>query len=530
MSTGLAQLAFPPAEADLEAGRDHGLPNEAQAEYLELSTDVQVIVGGFGTGKTSGGAFKSSEFMLANPGCRGMAIGPTHRHAEIMQQEMLRLFELVRLRCGINLVANAPTSPSNRYIELTCGSRVTFYSGVKKAGVLGQTVAFVWLDELEWFDDPEEILNAVPSRLRQQSQPGVSTINRRRTFITSTAQFLTGPLKDFIEERDLEELRKNHELKDDKYRGGLVDGVYYPDTGVVVAPSTVAVDHGLTLDIIRRWQREMEPSAFRRAVMCVLESPPEIIFGDCLSAEQYPDGNVVDGIDAKFQADRRSFFLVDWGIRCPHILFCQYDAERNALIVIDEYGPDGSSVGETIRAMVEIGKRYGIVDPRTNALSRQCKVIGDPTTNPGASPSKPLEQHALALEGMSALRNLGWPYSFPHHPRQRSKRLQIQLLRALFRPADKKPRILISRALTLKRDEHNRPHKLTRRGIWHALVEGYRYQRDSQGRITDTPKKDGKWDHAIDALAYGAVMIFDSEFSRLLDLETGLLSGAGAWQ
>lgn len=529
MSTGYAQLVYPPSNADLDEGRDYGRANPAQLRYESLATETQVFVAGFGTGKTCVGARKAIFEMLYNPGIRGIAIGPSHRHAEVQYHEMMRQLDLIRLRNDINLVRRSPSSKQERLIELSNGSLIVFLSGANAIGALGPSVGFVWYDEVEWSDNPKQVWDALTSRLRQQSQPRVAKINRLRAYVTSTAQYLTGFLREKIDESQLELQRATGALKDDIWRREQNSGIYTPRTGCIIAPSTVGIGYSLTLDMLRRWKREMDPSAFQRAVMCVLKSPPEVIFGDYVREGYYPQGNVLDGREARVRPDLDTYFLVDWGNQHPHVLLTQLDRERDALIVCAEWGPDGSSVGETVLAMQYMAEQYNLLIPGTTRPRKNVNVIGDPTTNPGANRNSIVEKHAKALEGQAVLANEGWPYSFPGSHRERQKSLQIELLRLLLKPpAGRSPRILFHKTLTLKKDERHGV-KQSKRGIYHALSEGYK-NKVINGRIMDEPAKDGKWDHAVDALAYGAVMIFRDDFQNLFSLRDGLLSGAGAWQ
>jgi hypothetical protein len=186
-------------------------------------------------------------------------------------------------------------------------------------------------------------------------------------------------------------------------------------------------------------------------------------------------------------------------------------------------------VADTVRAMRELLGRHKLVDANGRPVARRrFAVIGDPTSNPGQNRGAPADDHVLALDGQATIGRMGWPYAAPMHPMQRSKHSQIQFLRALLKPRETKPRILLSRYLTDDRERLN-AHKQTRRGIWWALREGYKYGRDAKGVVVEQPKKDGLSDHAVDALAYGATVVFQNDFWNLYDLESGKYTGAANW-
>ncbi|MCZ7598570.1 MAG: hypothetical protein M5U09_13715 [Gammaproteobacteria bacterium] len=66
MSTGYARLVYPPGELDLEAGRDYGSPHLGQLEFQRLSNKIQLLIAGYGTGKTTVGARKTLAHMMLN--------------------------------------------------------------------------------------------------------------------------------------------------------------------------------------------------------------------------------------------------------------------------------------------------------------------------------------------------------------------------------------------------------------------------------------------------------------------------------
>ncbi|MFH1555628.1 MAG: terminase family protein, partial [Pseudomonadota bacterium] len=457
---GYAQLAFPPSERDQDAGRAYGLPNPAQLAFIALRTMIRVFVAGMGCGKTTVGAFVTLIWMLSNPGGQALAIAPIYGQNRRQFEALMGFLERVKSRHGIDLVASAKVSPGGSEIILVNGSRVEFHSAQSRTGMFGANVGLIWHDEVELYDDPERTYQDSLTRWRQESDPSRGVyVHDRVVVMTSTAQYLTGLLKTLMDEA-----RSQAEA----YKAGT--RALPPTVGCVVAPSTRAVGYGLTDATIRNWLDHMDPAMFRRAIMCELQSPPEIIYGQYISGATYPDGNVVD---YTFQPENPTYVAVDWGINRPHVGFWQYVPSWDALVLFEEWGPEGSSVADTIREIRDTLSRLKLVDARGWPIARRkFMVIGDPTSNPGMAPSMPSEDHILAIDGRATANGLRWPYTSPDHPMQRSKRVRIQLVRSLLKPRAMKPRLLFSRHLTEDKERMNR-FKRTRRGTYWAMREGY---------------------------------------------------------
>ena len=192
-------LSYPPSDADIAAGRIHGLPNPAQAAFERLRYAVNVWIAGFGTGKTTGIARVALKAMLENPGSGGMAIAPSYRHTELMLHAMEEMLERGRIETGVNLVEHVTRSKGQSVLKLTCGSVAELYTAGSRTSFFGPSKTWVAIDEWEWCDDPDTILESVIHRLRERTIPGVRTVNYHRVFIASTAQTASGPLRKMIE-------------------------------------------------------------------------------------------------------------------------------------------------------------------------------------------------------------------------------------------------------------------------------------------------------------------------------------------
>ena len=526
MAAGRARLTVPPTAAQLEEAKRQGIPtakaqgalNPAQLEFLGLSNEVQLFLGGFGAGKTFVGAFKTILHMLTSPGSTSLAIAPSYALTKNQFKAVLALCERMRAVDGVSVIASQKISAGQGEIRLTNGSLLLFRSAASRVGLFGLNVSWVWIDELELCEDPAGTYQDAHSRLREQSDGVSVTVARLCMILTSTAHSLSGLLADLIE-------RAQREHAD--YRAALDRGESPdpPRIGLVTAPSTRAIGYGLERRVIDSWAREMDPDEFLRGVMCRLMPPAEVIFADRVSGDTYPFGNV---IDYEWDPKAPTYALVDWGTFRPHVLFAQRLEKERALVIVEEWGPDGSSVQDTIHEIRRVMHAQGrATDTGARTRPKAFLVIGDPTTNPGAGRGPESEHNAVALDGRLSLRAMDWPYVAPERHEQRSKQRQIQFVRAMLRPKSGPPRILFARGLTAK--TFDQKCKRTRRGIWQALTDGYCYEKSAQGVVKDRPKKDGVWDHAVDALAYGAVVIFAEEFWRLYATESGLYTGAQGW-
>jgi hypothetical protein len=530
-SYGSAALTAPPTAEQVEKERKRGRRtdkirgalNPAQRDFVSLSNEVQLYLGGWGVGKTFIGAWKSLVHMLDNPGCEGLALAPIFAQTKNQYRAMMRLLGRIRALYGIDLVESSKISNGEGSITLTNGSVCWFRSAGSKTGLFGLTVAFVWIDEVELCEDPQEVFEDAYSRIRQQSDPGLSEIKRCSVYLTSTAHYMMGLLKDLLERAE----KERREYREAVETGAAEPPI--PTVGVVRAPSTRAIGYGLKRERIEAWLRNMDPETFLRAVMCELTAPPETVFADVVSAARYDEGGNV--VDYAYEPENPSYIWADWGIKWPYFCFVQKVPRWDAYVVLDEWGPDGgSSVAETVREMRRVLKAYKLIDANGYPTARKrFAVIGDPTTNPGCSPAHPDEEHMLALDGRAAVNALRWPYGAPNHPIQRLNIRQVQFVRTLLRPRGTKPRLLFSRYLTVGKNEQN-AHKQTRRGAWGCLTEGLKHEKTKKGRVLDGVHDDKFWKHAFDAIAFGCVVGFSKDFWRLYSLSTGLAVSAAAWK
>ena len=468
-----ATLAYPPTTGDEQAGRQGGRPNPAQAQFHRLANTHKMYVGGFGAGKTSAGVYESFLLALHNPGSLNLCVAPTWRHVTNMMDGFSMFLRCIEMRDGVRLYKSFRRSQNaNPGITWLNGTVTSFVSGWNPEQILAPSVASVWIDELEWMRDGaggQTVLQNVITRIRQRSQLGVRTIRRRSLLVTTTARSLTGAVKAIYQAAQ----RKDHE-----------DGV--EPWGVVVAPSHVAIGYGLERHHILQWRSEMSRQDFRRMVECELGSPPGIVYADSVSQETWPDGNLIDW--PELRPEFPTFFAVDWGTWRPHVLVLQHDKSQDLDIVVAEWGLDNHDVHATVEWMVRFAREHEF---------NPANVFMDPTDNPGTKTA-----HGLAIQGRLLLRQQNWRVSWPHGY-QRSIDMGVAVVRARLCLGNDKRRIVFARHLTSKK-----PHKLrmTDRGIWDAVTEGYRYKTNPiTGEVMEQIHHDPVYSHAADALRYFAV-------------------------
>jgi hypothetical protein len=109
-------------------------------ELISSTSEVVGFIGGYGSGKTEGGAHKSVQLACVNPGEEGMIVAPTYK---MLVRVTRRAFERVAKRAGIikrHWVADS-------LYELTNGSLVWYGSCDNPTSLEGSNLAWGWMDE-----------------------------------------------------------------------------------------------------------------------------------------------------------------------------------------------------------------------------------------------------------------------------------------------------------------------------------------------------------------------------------------------
>lgn len=512
MSVGRARLALPVTAEQARAGQKMGRPNPAQEWFLGRRNFYQFLVAGYGLGKTTIGAFKADALMALNQGSHGIVMAPTYRHAETAQEAMRRILREAELREHVTLIKRDIQSRGEQAIELVNGAKAEYFSAVKLSSVKSKTVSWVWWEELEWANDPTGAFQTTLDRIREISVPGLRRIALQLVMVTSTAQSLAGILREKIDEAERERARAEREPG------------YKPETAALVAPSTYADGFGLKRETLYRWARGMEVSAFKRGVLCDLTPPPEVIYGEQVSETDYRLGGHL--IDWVYQPGLPTYFGADPGVNWPYWLTAQYSAALDAVIIVDEWGPDGTALSKQVMpSMAAKAREYGLVGANGRPLrGREVVVFGDPTPIAGAALLRSEQDAWLAIDMQAECEQLGWHYRKPDHPRERANHLQIPFVRRLLRPpAGQRPRVLFSRALADHHERVNR-HKQTTRGVWHGLREGHRFK--VVNGVVQEVIRPTRYIHAVDGLKYLLLKVFNREFWTWFAEEDGLLGSS----
>ena len=207
-----------------------------------------------------------------------------------------------------------------------------------------------------------------------------------------------------------------------------------------------------------RWQAEM---------LCERPNREEVVF-----AEFDPAVHVRE---AAYRADRPLYRAIDFGYSNPMVcLFLQVSPE-GAVWVIDEH-----------------------IKSRAT-LSEQARLIRERTPGPvEATYCDPAGRQRNEITGTGAMTELA-ALGIPARCRASRVSEGVELIRDFLSPGDRRVRLFVGRHC-----EH-----LIR------AFEGLSYKRLANGRLTETPEKDGVHDHLIDALRY----FFVNQFGRRYELK-----------
>jgi hypothetical protein len=508
--TKTATVAYPRTAKDEKAGRELGRPNRGQRVFHRMRLPNKLYVGGFGAGKSAAGTFEGLSLAAVNQGSMGLVVAPTQRHVASVLHSYKRFIREIEYRDGVNFVEHIRETPPTR-IDLINGSEIHFLSGWNPEAILAPSATWAHVDEAEWFhaEQQEQILSYLRSRLRQMTEPGFSEIRRKSLFVTTTARSREG-----IVALALEWAKKWRET----------------GWGVVKATSEVAVGYGVDRAWFDSLRTEFSPRDYARMVLCELGAPPGAVFGgtvqlpdptdpnaepvdvELVSQSRYPAGNVVR-VEGGFDKSLPYIFGVDWGLVSPHVVVVQHNAREDTDTVVAEWGPERVDVAGTVAWMQSFARR-----PQVGKAP--AAVWMDPTDNPGEGGKG--ERHALSEAGRELMR--GWNVNWPRGE-QRAIGYGVALLNQRLCRADGNRRLLFSDRIT---KGQNSAWSLTSRGVWKAFQSGYRRATNPlTGEVLDQIKKDGTWDHSVDALRYAIVGLHPYEHIRTRQFLQGEWGSAG---
>lgn len=486
MRTAVSAIAYPPTAQDEAARRAVGRPNPAQRRFHQLPAAHKAYIGGFGAGKTAAGVYETIALAMANPGAMGIATAPTWGHTLTMIDTFRLFLWAIERATGFRLAERIRTSNPPR-IDWVGGGTLRFVSGWNLEALLGPTTAYGWADEAEWYRQGSGILvlRNMISRMRQRTTPGLCTVRRRSLIVTTTARTNDGVVR------------------------WVLDRARDPDNPLwdaVVAPSHQAVGYGVDRQWLADLAGEFTRQDYRRMVLCELDAPPGLVYGESISPEQWPAGNVIDC--PGLRPDLPYWFGVDWGTRWPHVVVVQHDQRHDLDIIVAEWGEDGIDVAGTCEWMFARAREWGR-PPQA--------VYMDPTDNPGDDKS------GHAKRGRTILRRHGWIVQWPRGDEQRAVEWGAALVNQRLCLGNGVRRLVWARHLTYGRRSK---YCETNRGTWQACTQGYRRAQDPlTGEVLDKIVHDIHWSHAADALRYAEVCLHPHEHLRTYEYLTGRWTG-----
>jgi hypothetical protein len=424
------------------------LPHQLRAHLAGAGpgqTSFKLFCAGVGSGKTLFSVYELLAYAIMNPGCSGIALGPTF---DLCVSTLLPEFEAAVEKmhaAGYPIVRRFVRSRLEA--ELVCGGNIAWRSFSKIENMRGRTCAYATIDESEVSFDPGYIWNVLQGRLRDPRA------RVRGLWATTTPKGLRGIPALFVERRHeargLPPAERNTELR----------------RWFTIKASSLSNTH-LPSDYIKNMERSYSKRMFRAEVMGDVLKPQAAVF------QWNRDSHV-----RPYQHNVQTPYAIscDWGHSNPHALFIA-ELPDGALIVFDEMCPEGGTSSHRFRQM--------IVD--------RCAQYGRP-------PQWAIGDRAVRSE-MSWLMG-----QFPaaHVSRMRSREEQsivsgIAVVNSLLDPVQGDAMLYLSSGVAARQD---------RRALVKAMLN-YRYKQKSDGTIdTMRPYKDSITDHAADCLRMACVVL-----------------------
>jgi len=147
-------------------------PNPGQRALLLSRAEQVLLAGGWGGGKTRGGAEAVLDLAAENEGLAGIVVSPTW--------QMLTRTTMVALRQAIPRPLIARERKSDRAIDLVNGSTIYYGSADNPGSLEGTNLAWAWLDEARLMS--HEAYRIVTGRIRERAA------RRRQLVVTTTPQ------------------------------------------------------------------------------------------------------------------------------------------------------------------------------------------------------------------------------------------------------------------------------------------------------------------------------------------------------
>jgi hypothetical protein len=446
-------------------------PTPTQWLFLLDRTRIRLLCGGLGSGKTLTGAIAFVEALLANPpGTESMMVAPT---LGMFERFMRPAFERALPR-GFILAHQATKS---RYILM--GGRIVHYGTAERPSSLeGSNLVAFWGDEVRYWR--REAWQNLIGRLR----------DARATLLQGIAT--STPAMGWMEE----EFNRGREGRR-TIRIGTRENAHH------LAPGYV---------------EDLQRSYSARVCKQLLDGEFTI-----------PEGQVYECFDPRrhlvewtVNPALRTTVWMDFGIRRSSVLFAQHlhlphprlhgaPLPPGSAIVFDELQPEQMSTDRVIQRICERLERHGLGRHHLTAIF--CDPAGSARDIASGEPSVHLLE---AVFGRIVRYQTEHQYTWIPNG--------IEAVEGMLNPSVGEPRLYIDRHLAepKERTSTNDPS----RGIVPTL-KGYQYLPVRDGHaLSDTPKKDGYYEHCADALRYGVVNTLLAEGRRVGTQHIGLIHGS----
>jgi len=420
-------------------------PHAKQWQFLASTARFNLFLAGMGSGKTWSLCLKALMLALQNPGVPGVLAGRVYPDVrDTLEPELFGLNDAIHKACGVNLIVRH--SKADGVLHMLNGAQIWLRSYDKPQRLLGRNLAWACLDELEFSVAPaDQVLDVVNSRVRHKG----ATI--RQIAIATSPNGLSPLVQKFREAQ------------------GRGDASY-----CLTTCKTTDNPH-LPPDFLEGLRSQMSERAYRQNVLGEILRPQDVVF------PEFEDRHHV--VPFTRNRDNPVVLGVDWGTNHSAALLFEVCQFTGVWTCFAELLGEGNNRDGWRRMLMDWLREHDLVGSRG--------VANDRLVLAGTDRAVPPENNWL--NGTLRRTKLRWAQS----KAQQWKPNQIEMIRSMLGPAHGDPRLLFSDELS--RDE--------RGDTWPLIpsLQRYHYRRRIDGQLDQSPVKDDKTDHVIDALCYAVL-------------------------
>ena len=416
-------------------------PHRKQWQFLLSDARFNLFLAGMGSGKTWSLCLKALQLGLASPGVPGILAGrvwPDVR--DTLMPELFAINDKIHEATGVNLITHH--GKADQVIKLLNGAEIWLRSYDKPQRLLGRTLGWACLDELEFSVSPaDQVLDVVNSRVRHVCS------NLRQIAIATSPNGLTPLVQKFREAQ------------------GRNDSAY-----CLTTCKTTDNPH-LPPDFIDGLRSQMSERAYRQNVLGEILRPQDVVFPEfdprrhVAPFNRNPANPVVLG--------------VDWGTNHAAAMLIEVDQFSGVWTVFDELLGANLNRDQWRHRLLDWLQSHGLYSGR-EATDRLVLAGTD----------RALPRENAWLNSTLQRTRIWWARS----KAEQWKADQIEMIRSMLAPATGSEKLRF--AADLSRDE--------RGDTWPIVpsVQRFHYRRRLDGQLDTRPVKDDKTDHIIDALCY----------------------------